>query len=77
MNKREFERAKRKLQSVADFYGINARSVAIRVLILLIPMHIDFHWATNWRYSWTPCFLVDDPIAALLYSTPFVAQNPC
>lgn len=37
-----------------------------------------FHWATNWRYAWMPRFLVDNVVAAHLYSSLFVlhAQRP-
>lgn len=33
---------------------------------------VAYHWATNWRYSWMPRFLVDNPIAANIYSSLFV-----
>ena len=33
---------------------------------------VNFHWATNWRYWWMPRFLVDNVIAAHIYSSLFV-----
>lgn len=33
---------------------------------------VCFHWATNWRYSWMPRFLVDNIVAAHFYISLFV-----
>jgi protein-L-isoaspartate O-methyltransferase len=33
---------------------------------------VNYRWATNWRYSWMPRFLVDNPITAKIYSSLFV-----
>jgi 2-polyprenyl-3-methyl-5-hydroxy-6-metoxy-1,4-benzoquinol methylase len=35
---------------------------------------VQYHWATNWRYPWMPRFLVDNMIAAHLYSSSFVLR---
>lgn len=35
---------------------------------------VEFHWATNWRYPWIPRLLVDNIIAAHLYSSLFVMR---
>ena len=34
--------------------------------------NVDYRWATNWRYPWMPRFLVDNPLAANIYSSLFV-----
>jgi len=33
---------------------------------------VNYRWATNWRYSWMPRFMVDNPIATNIYSSLFV-----
>lgn len=35
---------------------------------------VRYHWATNWRYPRIPRLLVDNPIAAQLYSSQFIMQ---
>jgi 2-polyprenyl-3-methyl-5-hydroxy-6-metoxy-1,4-benzoquinol methylase len=35
---------------------------------------VGYHWATNWRYPRIPRLLVDNPIAAQLYSSQFVMR---